>query len=229
MTPEQFGEMVNAFHERTHLLLDNCFDAQPEIVNHTLGQETFRAALKISVSLASAHRPHPSAELVVSYQIGLDRMKEHLAIDSSQFSIRLLHSRKAVPVVRYEYERQARNSPSAHLHVHADSVPLALSLERNGRGASGYEQSKLHFPTGGHRFRICLEDVIQFAIDELGFLGRDGWRTHVEQGRAEFRRKQAETVIRHHHALAAENLRALGYTVTDSPDTTSIPSAREGW
>lgn len=229
MTPEQFGDKVGVFYERIHLLLDHCFDAEPQIANRTVGEETFRAALKVSVALASAHRPHASAELVVSYRLGLDRTKQHLAIDSSQFSIRLLHSGKPVPVVRYEYEREPRTSPSAHLHVHADSVPLALSLERNGRGASGYEQSKLHFPTGGHRFRACIEDVIQFAVEELGFIGHEGWKAHVEQGRAEFRRKQAETVIRQHHCLAAETLRTLGYTVSGAPAADSLPSARDDW
>lgn len=229
MTPEQFTAEVADFFDTIVALLENCFADQASVSSRNVGGDTFRAAFKLSIALESARSQTKSGELTAGFQLGLDRTGQHVAIDSSQFSIRLLHSGNPRPIVRYEFDRHPRTTPGAHLHVHSDSVPLALSLERNGRGATGFEQSKIHFPLGGHRFRVCLEDVIQLAVDELGFVARDSWQEHVANGRAKFRQKQAATVIRHHHELAAATLRELGYSVSGKPGEDELPEASVSW
>jgi hypothetical protein len=59
-----------------------------------------------------------------------------------------------------------------------------------------HDISALHIPVGGSRFRPCLEDVIQFLIEECLFDSLPRWREAVEEGRASWRRIQARAVVR---------------------------------
>ena len=74
--------------------------------------------------------------------------------------------------------------PAAHIHVHAHRDGLSHALGKTGsktkRGKARAEarevprMADLHFPVGGHRFRPCLEDVLEMLVTELGVDHPDG-------------------------------------------------------
>ena len=72
----------------------------------------------------------------------------------------------------------------------------------------------LHLPTGGDRFRISLEDVVEFLIVECGFDKRPGWRDEVNAGRKRWRRMQLLSAVRDAPSVAIEALQRLGYSVS---------------
>ncbi|WBB78991.1 hypothetical protein O7606_22805 [Micromonospora sp. WMMD882] len=73
--------------------------------------------------------------------------------------------------------------------------------------------AKFHFPLGGHRFRPCVEDVLQAVIEEFNVDTVDGWRAAVETGREQWRRLQLLAAVRDAPAVAASALEALDYKV----------------
>lgn len=149
-------------------------------------------------------------------------------MEKSHFVVNAVRGKRKPPVVRFEYEHDKRNAPSAHIHVHSDTAGLGIILHTNGKTAESLAQQDLHYPTGGHRFRVCLEDVIQFVIVELGFVSKDGWTTMVKEGQDSYRQSQAKAVIRQNHEEAAEVLRTLGYIVTNGP-ASEIPGPINTW
>jgi hypothetical protein len=56
--------------------------------------------------------------------------------------------------------------------------------------------------------------VIEFAAEEFGIDTRDGWRTAIRTGRADWRHKQTATVARDCPQEAAQALTEMGYQVT---------------
>lgn len=173
------------------------------------------------------------AELHVNCKITLDRTDSFLSTHSSSYGVRFVYGpkkkRKVHPIVRFEYLRDSQKRPSAHIHVSSNSPALAMLLERNKQSEAGFEQQNLHYPTGGHHFRVCLEDVIQFCITELGFMGKSGWQMHVEAGRQEFLKHQINAVVKQDCETAAEVLRQLGYEVSSPQNQIDLPGRRPGW
>lgn len=208
--------------------LSVCFPNDPELANPFMNGEMMRASAKLTVALTSRNGRQQVGELEASYNLGLDRTKRHLKVEKSQFVVRAVRGKKKPAIVRFEYEHNKRNAPSSHIHVHSDMAGLGIILHTNGKTAASLAQQELHYPTGGHRFRVCLEDVIQFVIVELGFVPKNGWEEAVKEGQEMYRRKQAEAVIRQNHERAAEVLRALGYAVDGGPDG-DIPGPLNTW
>lgn len=228
MTPAEFAAEARAFIDKMNLCLSQCFPNPPQLSNSFVGEERMRAATKLTVALTSAHERQQVGELEVSYNLGVDRMGRHLKVLKSKFTINAVRGDKKPPVVRFEYEHNKRNGPSSHIHVHSDMAGLGIILHTNGRTATSLAQQDIHYPTGGHRYRVCLEDIIQFTVDELGFVSLDGWDEVVRQGQVEFRSKQAEAVIRQNHQAAATVLRTLGYSVEGGP-TGDVPGPITTW
>jgi hypothetical protein len=67
---------------------------------------------------------------------------------------------------------------------------------------------------GGSRLRPCVEDLLQFLIDECRFDALDGWKERVDSGRENWTRTQVTAIVRDIHIEAARVLQDLGYTVT---------------
>lgn len=152
----------------------------------------------------------PLAWLRVTYSCRPDSTGTHLAVDGSKFWI--VSTKDRSPLIRFEYEYQARTTPHSHIHVHAERGALSHLLTRT-QHAKAHDMSALHLPTGGSRFRPDLEDVIQFLITECGVDPVTSWKAAVDERRAEFRVIQARSVARAMAREAADELRALGYTV----------------
>ncbi len=96
--------------------------------------------------------------------------------------------------------------------MHAHRGALSHLLSQSGH-PKPHEMSALHIPVGGARFRPCLEDVIQFLLEECQFDHEPGWREAVEAGRAAWRQTQARAVVRDFQREAVDVLEDLGYTV----------------
>lgn len=125
--------------------------------------------------------------LELDYALGFDRLGRHLAVQGSSFKLKDRRGKK--PILRVEYLRDARDVPCSHVHVHAESGLFTELLAATGH-KSAASVASIHIPTGGDRFRPCVEDFIQFLIVECRIAARDGWREEVEAAREEYRRIQ---------------------------------------
>lgn len=134
----------------------------------------------------------PRLDLRVRYRCTWDFERKFLAVEDSAFSLTLPGLRE--PLVRVEYQR-SRSYAAAHVQVHAESTALGFLFACKGDQTPGKVQA-LHLPVGGKRFRPCLEDVIEFAYEDLGVDMKQGWRERVEEGRAGWRQIQLAAALR---------------------------------
>ncbi|WP_309129909.1 hypothetical protein [Microbacterium sp.] len=122
------------------------------------------------------------------------------------------------PLFRMDYRADMHPAPIAHWQFHAErgSLTHLLSMAHAHRPKSvdsPHLLSRLHFPVGGERFRPCIEDLIQFVIEECGVDSVKGWGKVVKDGREHWRRIQLRTVVRDLQWEAAEILAREGWTV----------------
>ena len=138
-----------------------------------------------------------------------DSTHSFLAVENSSFAVHAQAKSNDEPLFRVEYDRSKSNRPSSHFHVHAhrDEVTHLLGLTKKldstkdqkvKKFTSEFPRlSKIHFPTGGHRFRPSLEDVLESLRQEFNLdtdLGR--WKTHLNKSRLKWRKIQTAAVIR---------------------------------
>lgn len=99
--------------------------------------------------------------------------------------------------------------PSSHIHVHAHRDEFThlmgfaskFDVERTKKVRNyfrrGTRLSELHFPTGGHRFRPCLEDVLEMLRVEFKLdVGNSKWQQHLRAARENWRRTQLAAAVR---------------------------------
>lgn len=157
--------------------------------------------------------------LKVEFDLNLDDEKEHLTVLRSTFGlwVRPHPKRSPRPVVRIEYDRDATGKPAAHVHLHAESVELGWIYGTAGERLTRMQE--IHFPVGGRRFRPTVEDFLQFLHRERLFRDWElGWQTVVQGSLDEFVERQARATVRRHEHSAADQLRAMGYTVVPPSD-----------
>lgn len=78
---------------------------------------------------------------------------------------------------------------------------------------------------GGPRFRPCLEDIIEVAIDEFGLDHKPTHKRVLTQGRSRYRLDQLRTSVRNEPETAVTVLRELGYKVSESEPAIVTPKA----
>lgn len=159
----------------------------------------------------------------LDYALGTDRSGKHLAVHTSTFQLR--DSRGKKPIVRVEYVREAHRVPCSHIHIHAESGLFTQLLAATGHSSPAAVQS-VHIPTGGDRFRPCVEDFIEFLISECRAAGREGWRDEVKQGRELWRNMQTAAAVRDRPEVAIKELERLGLSVSGTL-ADDRPSARD--
>jgi len=164
-------------------------------------------------------------QLLIKIYCTWDSGTTFLAVDKSFFHVRL--DDKDTPLFRYEYVRSAsRAIPCAHIQLHAHRDELVYLMTFSGKGRPKAHRRKgtvprlaqLHFPLGGHRFRPCLEDVLQMLVFEFGLDTQPKWLEAIELGRMDWREMQLKAAVRDAPECAADVLRALGYDVTSPAD-----------
>lgn len=150
-------------------------------------------------------------DLRVRIRCQLDSRGTWLAVESSSFQ--LVAAVDRAPIIRFDYLRQPKSVPAAHVQVHAHRGALTHLLSQAGH-RKPHDMAALHIPVGGARLRPCLEDVIQFLVADCGFDAVDGWQEVLNAGRARWRRTQAKAITRDFPAEAGEVLESMGYLVT---------------
>lgn len=160
------------------------------------------------------------ADLGITMFLDHDRTGRYLKTVRSDVVVHSVLDRR--PLFRYEYRADMRVTPIAHWQVHAErgalSHLLARAHEHDPRSVPNpHDMSSLHIPVGGERFRPCLEDVLQFLITNCGIDSVPGWRSAVERGREQWRRRQLGSSVRDLPSEAARVLRELGWSVEPSP------------
>lgn len=119
--------------------------------------------------------------LEVNYRCELDQSGHYLKVLSSKVAVYAGSRPKGDPLFRFEYVHdQGHGLPAGHLHVHAhrDQFTRVMTLAAMSGAArrqvapeaelEAARMSRIHFPTGGHRFRPTLEDVLQMIEEEFG-------------------------------------------------------------
>jgi hypothetical protein len=178
----------------------------------------------------------PTLLLVASYQCRWDHQERFLAVETSKFLARAI-SAPAEPLFRIEYLRQPSGKvPVAHMQVHAarDAWTDALTgcgdasrrAKRRGKSAREPQLSEVHFPLGGHRFRPCLEDVLEMLLDEFGVDRQSDAQAALLAGRTTWRRYQIAATVRDSPEAAATALEALGYDVS-RPEGGPLPDRED--
>lgn len=162
------------------------------------------------------------ASLEVHLRCRLDSEEHWLAVESSTYKLRLDLDR--TPLLRFDYVRDANVVPCSHIQVHAHRGALSHLLSQAGH-TKAHDMASLHIPLGGARFRPCLEDVLQFLVDECSVEHEEGWRHAIYTGRARWREVQASAVARDFPEEAASALEDMGYEI-NRPDEIPAPKER---
>jgi hypothetical protein len=168
--------------------------------------------------------------LKVDYHCTWDSGGSFLAVDKSTFELVLPEVTE--PLLRYDYLRSPKSDlPCAHFNVHGHRDELIYSMMAAGfryqaknRGKKAVRTNKvprlaqLHLPTGGHRFRPCLEDIIQMIVFEFGIDTVDGWQDAIEMGRMIWKDSQLASAVRDNPSKAVEQLESMGFDIVAPPD-----------
>ncbi|GGU66344.1 hypothetical protein [Streptomyces daghestanicus] len=171
--------------------------------------------LRIPVSINS----EPVLSLKVRYFCCWDGTSTFLATD--QADVHIHYAGITDPLIRFEYVRDSKEPPGAHIQVHAhrDEMAYLLRLADAGRPKQGLRRrrlprlSEMHIPVGGHRMRPALEDVLLFLKREFAIDTVQSWRTVIEERLRTWREIQLMSAVRDAPEAAADVLRALGYEV----------------
>ncbi|MDN5688598.1 MULTISPECIES: hypothetical protein [unclassified Brachybacterium] len=174
--------------------------------------------------------------LKANFHCTWDHVNEYLTVEKSGISVYAVKP-TGQPIIRYEYERDARSVPASHMHVHAHRDSLTYMMAKAGvetqraerRAISGEVPSlqDLHLPLGGHRFRPALEDVLEMLIDEFGVDHPEGSFEVLRAARERWRLIQTRAAVRDAPQAAIDALESLGYTVSWS-GVSGEPDPRRG-
>lgn len=148
--------------------------------------------------------------LVVQFDCIWDSRNKFLAVERSTFEVRPLANKRGDPLFRVDYVReQSKDLPCSHIHVHAHRDEFTHRLGHAGEKSRHSRRrvkrsfseipkvSEFHFPTGGPRFRPCLEDVLETLRVEFGLdVDNNLWSNHLRKVRAKWRRIQTAAVVR---------------------------------
>lgn len=164
------------------------------------------------------------ATLSLSMYLSLDRSGRHLKTVRSDLVVKSTLDR--TPLIRLDYRADMTTAPMAHWQIHAERGSFSHLLARAhaqtpSRVDKPHDLSSLHVPVGGERFRPCLEDLLQFLVQECGVDSTEGWRDVVERGRRQWRHRQLAATIRDAQEETADVLRGLGWSVERTPEVDS--------
>lgn len=167
----------------------------------------------------------PLLRLVVTFRLSWNGSLQYLAVEKSEFKI--FAEGSATPLLRFDYLREpAPTVPSAHVNVHAHQDEVVYAMMRAGDSGRGPDRARsvaekripsfreLHIPLGGHRFRPCLEDVLQMLLVEFGLDHLPGYQRALDEGRRRYRVQQLRTAATDDLNAVVDLLREMGYVVT---------------
>jgi len=169
----------------------------------------------------------PAMQLQASYRYIWDHQGTYLAVRDSYIKVRSCGQKEPLFHVEYLHD-PASGVPAAHLQVHAHRDEFTFHLLQGGQGRRPARRAKaltgnggiprlcdLHFPLGGHRFRPCVEDILEMLVEEFGIDRQADYLEHLTEGRARWRRDQTATSARDCPEEAVRALEELGYTMVE--------------
>lgn len=168
----------------------------------------------------------PRLLLKAEYKLRMDSEDKHLAVVSSSVGLWVKANsdrKRPSPVVRLEYDRDAKSKPAAHVHLHAESAELAWLY--GSAGALLPRTHEIHFPLGGRRFRPTLEHFLLF-LDQEGLFtdwASEDWKQVINDSLGEWEGRQVRATVRRQPHDAVAQLRSMGYTVL--PPSEGAPGA----
>lgn len=229
MTPTDLEAQAREFAENltstVRALVPSCagFDASL-LTDRRPDRERFWVRQDPATGIPLSVDGQPILTLKVEYHCCLDGVGQWMAVDEAHVKVYAGPQAAKEPLFRYHYLRQGPDDlPAAHIHVHAHRDALSHVLGQTGtQTARGKARARaddiprmtdLHFPVGGHRFRPCLEDVLEMLVTELGVDHPDGAIDALREGRERWRRSQTRTVVRDAPDEAITVLSDLGYDI----------------
>lgn len=211
--PPSLTEQATSFAERmTRLVQSTCTDqAEIRAVHLELPIDTFIVGNRIPESpspireairtLRGERMPTgvPTVDLAANWRFVASSTGEWLKTDWSRFALWVDGS----PFVRLEVDPNKGGHEvwlAAHIQVTAESVLLGylLGLQEKKRR----RLDSLHLPVGGFRYRPCLEDFIEFAIDEGLIPGKKEWKQVLDETREEYRMSQLRSLVQKYPDVA---------------------------
>jgi hypothetical protein len=159
------------------------------------------------------------ATLRANYKLCLDSYGKHLAVEHS--TLELKSTLERAPIIRWDYDRDAHSKPHSHVQITAHRGAASHILSQVGH-STPHSFESLHIPMGSERFRVCIEDVIEFLIADCGFGAGPDWRQVLTNGRAKWRRLQTRAAVRDSPSEAIQVLRSMGYRV-EPPESGEVP------
>lgn len=234
-SPAELHRVVADFIDEIVATIENSLVCRFEITNSyvktapkPIGSSGGRYKIAYDLAIWAKVRGHETYRLEVTYVLVWNQKSEFPAVNESSFKLYL--GGGGEPLFHYDYLRDPKGHiPGAHLNVHHNREDLREALSQCGdryrgkakqktiAGGGTVNDSELHYPVGGPRFRPALEDVLQFMIYELSVDAQPGWKRTIEGGRVRWRERQLRTAVADNLHVAAEVLRAHGFCVSGGP------------
>lgn len=144
------------------------------------------------------------------YRCTWDSTNQFLAVQRSSIGVYPFANPAANPLFRVEYVRNPDSyRPSSHFHLHAHrdefthlmsfatKLDVAKTKKVEDYFRKGTQLSHFHFPTGGHRFRPCFEDILEVLRVEFKLdVDTNEWTPHLKSARLKWRQVQTSAVVR---------------------------------
>ncbi|WP_219105709.1 hypothetical protein [Austwickia sp. TVS 96-490-7B] len=222
---------MSTLEEESEAFARRISDAVSSFIGHTVPFKATSSGSRFVVSDDTNGITIPVGEegtlaLEVNYRCELDGSGRYLKVLNSKVAVYAGSRPKGDPLFRYEYvHNRGEGLPAGHLHVHAhrDQFTRVMTLaaisgvsRRQSAPNSELEaarMSRIHFPTGGHRSRPTLEDVIQMIEEESGAKPGPTWPEVLRSNRVQWRRHQTGAAVRDCPSEAVRVLKELGYVV----------------
>ncbi|KAA8728634.1 hypothetical protein [Corynebacterium phocae] len=147
--------------------------------------------------------------LQLEYWCRWDSTNSYLAVEKSSFSVFPYGKVEGTPLFRVDYDRRNTKQPSSHIHIHGHrdefthllGFTTKVSPDNSSKVKKYFDTipliSNFHFPTGGHRFRPCLEDVLETLRIEFNLdVDNNRWSTQLKKARLRWREIQTAAVVR---------------------------------
>jgi hypothetical protein len=229
VTARSLAEQADSFAQELQGLLDGVLPGQ-RVIRSVQAADGRRYVVRPEGDDVQARRlpltidGEQLASLQLDIYLSLDRVGRYLKATRSDVVVHSVLDRQ--PLVRLEYRADMQDAPVAHWQFHAERGAFTHLLSHASRTRPRqvrrpHDLSALHLPVGGERYRPCLEDVLQFLVEDCGVDAVPGWRTAVTAGRERWRRRQLASAVRDAPGVAVRILGELGYRV-EPP--THVPS-----
>lgn len=218
---EDLVAKAQIFASQANYILQQVFDDDRPLIHSVAQGKRLMVSTIDQEGLALRVDGSDVLRLKVHYYCELSESKDFLAVEASSF--RLFHKDVTEPLLHFDYNRKPSSSiPAAHINIHTDSEGFRRALADSGDGRRAKRRrrrrgdskaSELHLPVGGHRFRPCLEDVLEMVIEEFDVDAGKEWRTYIRDGRVMWREYQLKAAVTDHPQAAIESLVGMGFEV----------------